>query len=284
MKKESMADQISNFLSNLPYIHLLYSSPDLPIPSERSIIEQITGVEPLGEQNFTITWEKQTPHGHLGTIRMGDHVVRLAGLDQPLPAEVIHRTVHASQWLPQLKAGMRQHQSHLSLVYTGGVLDPVEKMVALYKTARAFSHENLLGIVNENAWTAHPPADSLSPQKIISYRQEMPFKLWIGYVKFFLDENRYWLVTKGHHIFDVPDLAYLVQPGDDPESVIRSFINIFYYIYEQDVVVTAGDTLSIKGTGETMRFSEVKEFEDFLMGPSGTLVVEKISPDEEISA
>ena len=49
---------------------------------------------------------------------------------------------------------------------------------------------------------------------------------------------------------------------------------------EQDAVVTAGDTLSIKGTGENMRFSEVTEYEDFLMGPSGTLVVEKINPDQ----
>jgi len=278
-----MADQIGNFLSNLPYIHLLYSNPDLPAPSERSIQDQIKAVEPLAGDDVSITWEKQTPHGHLGTIRVEDHVVRIAALDQSLPAEVIHRTVHASQWLPQLKAGMRQHQSHLSLVYTGGGHDPVEKMITLYKAARAFSDENLLGIVNENAWTAHPPADTLSPRKIISYRQEMPFRLWVGYVRFFLEKDRFWLVTKGHHIFDVPDLAYLVQPGDDPERVIRSFINIFYYIYEQDVVVTAGDTLSIKGTGETMRFSEVQEYEDFLMGPSGTLVVEKISPDEEIT-
>lgn len=269
-----------DFMSNLPYIDLLYAAPDLPIPSEKSVSEMVHSVEPATSNEVIITWEKQTQHGCLGTMNFENHKVRVAGLDKPLSPEVINRTVHPTQWQAQWKAAMRQHQSHLSLVYTGNDPDPVEKMIALYKTARAFNHENLLGIVNENAWTAHPTSNTLAPEKIRTYRREIPFKLWVGYIRFFLDEKRFWLVTKGHHIFDVPDLAYLVQPGEDPEEIVHSFMNIFYYIYEQDVVVTAGDTLSIKGSGETMRFLEVQEFEDYLMGPSGTLVVEKIEPEE----
>ncbi len=275
-----MTDQNQDFLSNLPYIHLLYSTPDLSRLSEKTVFEQINEVEPVKEDDFSLTWEQQTPHGLLWTIQIENHNIRVAGLDQPLPPNVIHRTIHASQWPPQQKAAMRHHQSHLSLVYTGGDPDPVEKMLALYKVARAFRNENLLGIVNENAWTAHPVADFLTPQKIFSYRRDFPFILWIGYIRLYLDESNFWLITKGQHIFDVPDLASLVQEGEDPEKMIQSFMNIFYYIYEQDSVVTAGDTLSIQGTGETMRFSEVTEYEDFLIGPSGTLVVEKIPPDE----
>ncbi len=275
-----MADQNPEFLSNLPYIHLLYSTPDLPIPTEKSIAENISAVEPLSNQDVIVTWEKQTQHGCLGTIRFDKHNVRVAGLAQPLPSEAIHRTVHARQWQVQWKAVMRQHLSHLSLVYTGDDPDPIEKMIVLYKVSRAFNHENLLGIVNENAWTAHPPAETLSSEKIRSFRGEFPIKLWIGFVRFYMDEENFWLVTKGHHIFDVPDLAVLVQPGESPDQIAHSLMNIFYYIFEQDVFVTAGDTLSIKGTGETMRFSEVQEFEAFLMGPAGTLVVEKINSDQ----
>jgi hypothetical protein len=175
---------------------------------------------------------------------------------------------------------MRQHQSHLSLVYRGSAYDPVEKMIALYQTARAFAGEDLLGIVNENAWTAHPPADTLSPESIRSYRQDIPLNLWVGTVKFYVDQDNYWLVTKGHHIFDVPDLAYFIHDDEEETQIIKHFINIFYYLYEQDVFVTAGDTLEIAQQGQFLKFAEVPEGADFLMGPSGTLIIEKSTPDD----
>jgi hypothetical protein len=153
-------------------------------------------------------------------------------------------------------------------------------MAALYSLACACANEDLLGIVNANAWTAHPPADFLNPATIAAFRHEIPFNLWVGYVRFFTDEQAYWLVTKGHHIFDVPDLAYQVQPGEDPEAVINLFINVFHYLFEQDVVVTAGDTLEVSTSGKQLVFSEVTELEDVLMGPSGTLVIrQENSPD-----
>ena len=67
-------------------------------------------------------------------------------------------------------------------------------------------------------------------------------------------------------------------------SIPDLFINIFYYLYEKDVVATAGDTLEISQTGQKLRFSEVPEDADFLMGPSGTLVIEAINPDAEAPA
>jgi hypothetical protein len=190
------------------------------------------------------------------------------------------RTIHTSRWNPQIKAGLRLHRTTISVVYTGTHHDPVEKMIALYKLAHALQDENLLGIANENAWTAHPLADTLNPERILAYRETIPFALWMGTLKLFIDPEHYWLSTKGHHIFDVPDLAYFVQPGDQPDQIRNTFINIFYYLYEEDTEVAAGDTLIISSTGETMRFSEVTEFEDYLMGPAGTLVVEKIAPGE----
>jgi hypothetical protein len=268
------------FLQNIPFIHLMYATPELPTPSAASIAEKIRQVEPLDPPDVIIHWEKQEAQRCLGQIQFGNHEIRVAGLAQPLPLETLNRTIHPSGWQAQIKAAMRQHQAHISLVYTGAHHDPIERMLALYKTAYAFSHENLLGIANENAWTAHPILDYLKPQNIRSYRDQLPFNLWIGNVRYYVDQDSYWLMTRGHHIFDVPDLAYFIAPGEQEEEVLTAFINIFYYIYEQDRVVTGGDTLSIQGTGQTMRFSEVQELEDLLMSPTGTLVVEKINPDE----
>jgi hypothetical protein len=153
-------------------------------------------------------------------------------------------------------------------------------MITLYQAAHGFVNEDLLGILNENAWTAHPPAHYLSPEVINSYREDIPFNLWMGYVKFYVNEKDYWLISKGHHIFDVPDLAYFIQSEENPDQVINQFINIFYYIYEQDVEVRAGDTLEISQTGNLLKFSEVPEGADFMLGPVGTLVVEKNDPDD----
>ena len=280
-RQEPMPNQQNQTYKIVPAIHLVYASPQITPPDDLTITEHIAVVEDsISQDEISVNWETRTSEKCIGRVRFHDHDIRVGGLPTPLPKAIIDRTIHVSLWQPQIKATLRQHQSHLSLVYVGQNPDPVEQMVALYETARGFANENLLGIVNEGAWTAHPSADFLSPEKIAGYRDEIPFVLWVGYVKFFVDKQSYWLITKGHHIFDVPDLAYFIQPGDDPDEIIKHFINIFYYIFEEDAEVTAGDTLAISGTHDFMKFSEVREHEEMLMGPSGTLVIEKITPDE----
>jgi hypothetical protein len=213
------------------------------------------------------------PDRFLAELHFGEHLIQVAGLPNPLPQAVIDHTVHVSPWQPQIRAAMRQHRSHLSLVYAGADPDPAGQMIALYRAAAALQNENLLGIVNENAWTAHPPADFLDADHLSSYHDQFPFILWIGYVKFYLDRESYWLVTKGQHIFDVPDLASLVTDAAEEEQTINRFTEIFYYIYENDVAVVAGDTLELASTGEELALKEVIEHPEWLMGPSGTLVV-----------
>jgi hypothetical protein len=276
-----MTDQLQSQRIHLPNIHLVYGTPNFPQPDTETVSDIIREVDNTSEnENIDVTWEYQEALKCLGQVKIGPHIIRVAGLSNPLPQEVVDCTIYPSPWDAQIKAAMRQHHSHLSLVHIGNHHDPVEKMIALYRTARAFINEDLLGVLNENAWTAHPPGDFLTPERIQSYREEIPFHLWVGNVKFYVNEADYWLVTKGHHIFDVPDLAYYVTPKDNVDEILDHFINIFYYIYEKDVFVTAGDTLEISDSDMFLKFSEVPEGADFLMGPSGTLVIEKINPEE----
>lgn len=259
-----------------PCLYLVYASTGLPTVVTR---------EPKAFQphSASIEWVQQNPQQCLGRVSLGEHQLHVAGLANPLPQEVSDRTIMVSPWGPQIKTALRQHQAHLSLVYTGGDPDPVEKMVALYTLASAFKDENLLGIVNPNAWTAHPTADFLSSERITQYRAGIPFNLWFGYVRFYTDDQAYWLVTKGHHIFDVPDLAYFVQPGEQADEVINIFINVFYYLYEQDVTVVAGDSFTVHGDNHNLVFSEVTELVEFLMGPKGTLVITRDMPANQSS-
>ena len=263
-----------------PAVHLIYARPALPVPDETAFIDRIAAVSPgISPHSIRVTWTIKTPDQAKGEIAFGDHRVLFAGQPIPLPSTIVDNTIHVSPWQPQIKAAMRQHQSHLSLVYAGNHPDPVEQMIALYQVAHAFQDEDLLGIVNEQAWTAHPPADFLTPERIASYREEIPFILWVGYVKFYLDPNRYWLVTKGHHLFDVPDLAAMVNSPEQESEIIERLIAIFYYLYDNDVTAVAGDTLELQSTGKQLRFTEVPEELDLLMGPSGTLVIEPAEGD-----
>ena len=265
-----------------PAIHLVYATPTLPTPDDTVFMDRITAASPgISGDSVHLNWVIKTSDQAQGEVAFGDHRVLFAGQSIPLPPSIIDHTIHVSPWQPQIKAAMRRHQSHLSLVYTGSHPDPVEQMIALYRVAHAFQNEDLLGIVNEQAWTAHPPADFLTPEHIESYRQEIPFILWVGYIKFYLDPVRYWLVTKGHHLFDVPDLAAMVESADQESEIIERLIAIFYYLYNHDAIAVAGDTLELQSTGEQLRFAEVPEEFDLLMGPSGTLVVEPFDEGKE---
>ncbi len=265
-----------------PAIHLLYSSASPPTPDASSLAESIAAfTTTAAPSEVQARWQSEDLGRSLGVLRFGQHAVQITGLAAPLPNDVINRTVHVAHWQPQIKAAMRQHRAHLNLVYQGQHPDPVERMIALYQTASAFQTENLLGVANRQAWTAHPPADFLSKEKIASFRQKFPFMLWMGYVKFYTDKDSYWLATKGHHIFDVPDLAYFIESEEDSTGITDTFGNIFYYLYEQDVFVTAGDTLEVGQKGEWFKFAPVPENSEFLMGPSGALVIERIQPEDK---
>ena len=262
--------------SFIPILHLIYADPNFPSLNQEAFASRIKHFGALTDTNPILDWQIQSPEKCLGELQFNGHRINISGMAYPLPPEVIDRTVNVSLWQAQIKIAMRQHQSHLSLVYTGDHPDPVERMIALYQAAHTLKNENLLGVVNEPAWTAHPTADFLNPEEINAYRKEIPFILWFGFVRLFVDKQRYWLATKGYHLFDVPDLAYFIDSADQEEHVINHFINLFYYLYEEDVVVQPGDTLEIGQSGETLQFSEVTEFVETLMGPAGTLVIKKV--------
>jgi len=276
-----MAEHIRNISIDTPMLHLVYSSTDLRLTDDADIADRIGAFENTPpSESIRLSWSIQQAQKCLGQIDFGNHQIQVSGLAMPLPPVIMDRTIHVSPWQPQIKASLRQHQTHISLVYTGSHHDPVERMIALYQSAHALSDENLLGMVNEPAWTAHPAADFLDPGAIATYRAELPFTLWVGYVRFYTDKHHYWLATKGHHIFDVPDLACFIESDQDENEIITHFKNIFYYFYDEDAEVIAGDTLAIAGSDQVLKFSEVTELTDQLMGPSGTLVIEKVPPSD----
>jgi hypothetical protein len=263
-----------------PEIILLSSHIPFPVMEDHKLIEGLLALDDtITREDIHLSWDEKTPQRHLGNLHFGVHRIKLSTVPAPLPAPLVDRTINVSHWQPDVKAMMRQHRSQMVCAYQGESADPVERMIALYRTAGALHHEGMLAIANESAWTAHPPIDFLTADNILSFRKDLPFILWFGYVKFFVNKHSFWLATKGHHLFDVPDLASLVISEAEFESTMNLFINIFQYLYENDVVVTAGDTMEIQGSQDYLRFSEVDERDQYLMGPAGTLVLERIGPE-----
>ncbi|MFH1446554.1 MAG: DUF4261 domain-containing protein, partial [Chloroflexota bacterium] len=177
---------------------------------------------------------------------------------------------------------LKRHQSQIVLTYAGSS-NPLEKMIALYKTAHALQNEHLLGILNEPAWTSHPVKDTLDAQRIRSYRESIPFILWFGYIKIPQDQENFWLMTRGHHVFGLPDLASLCQPGVNPAEVMNNFFNVFYYLHQSGAQVSPGDTLEISNIATPMRFAELPqlpEFSDLKLELNQVLLLEKIDRSE----
>lgn len=261
-----------------PFIHLIFSQSVYPMRGLTQLKKSIEVVYPaVKADEIELRWDEGDTGQGSGRITYESHTIQIVSVPAPLPNIVIDRTIHVAPWSAQTRAALRQHRAYISLVYDGDQVDPVEQMIALYTVAHALETEDLLGVVNEQAWTAHPAADYLQPAAIRSYRDTLPLHLWVGRVKFYLDDERYWLVTKGHHIFDVPDLAILLDTESKERAIQEQFASLFYYLYENDREVLAGDTVEFQSTGQTFRFGEVTELADLLLGPSGTLVIEQIS-------
>jgi len=137
-----------------PFIHLLFTESALQIPENTILTERLTSIEVSKDnEDVQVSWQVQNAESCLGTCRFGGHTIQIIGLAEPLPSDVVDRTIQVTHWQPQIKAAMRQHVSYLTLVYNGSHPDPIEKMLALYKLAHAFANENLVGISNAPAWS-----------------------------------------------------------------------------------------------------------------------------------
>lgn len=243
-----------------PCITLLYSDPNLYFPGELQMVLDFASVEGnLHPENIQVNVSLHETSRLAAEMVILDQKIKILGARLPLPDEVMTRCVHYCHWQGDFKRSMKGHKAQVVLTYSGPGKDPLEKMIMLYKTAYALRHESLLGIVNEPAWTAHPVLDTLEPERIRSYRESIPFLLWFGYLKVPLTPEHALLVSRGHDIFNLPDLAYLLDPGDDSSGILNTFFNVFYYMSGNKGAVKAGDTLEVSGSGEYLRFNEMPD-------------------------
>jgi len=222
-----------------------------------------------------------TPDGLLLNLKFAPHAVRLVGLNAPVPQNVMEHTVQASHLQAASKAALRRQQAQIIAYYEGSHPDPAEQLLILYKLASCFKTQGLLGTLDETAWNCAPAstvAEFGQARMLAEYRQHWPLHLWTGFVRFIKSDNTTWFCTKGNHRFGVIDFAYLGQSGDGGNT-FHLFFDLFFYMYRSKAKLLPGHTAEFDGN-TFLRFRDVYEYKDYLTGPAGTLVIEKISASE----
>ncbi len=267
-----------------PCITLLYRDAQLHFPDTLQMALDYAAVDGSPHpENLQVVTQVNEPDRLAADFIYLDHKIRILGASLPLPKEVMARCLQASHWQGDFRKQVQEHRTQVVLSYSGGSKNPTDKMVMLYKLAHALRHESLVGIVNEPAWTAHPILDTLQPERIRSYHESLPFLLWFGYLRVEITPELYFLVSRGHGVFNLPDLATLVEAGEDVGTVMHTFFNVFYYLAENKGGINPGDTLEMSGSGAYLRVSELPElpvFEQLRITRESTLLLEKSAEAE----
>jgi hypothetical protein len=211
-------------------------------------------------------------------ISFNDHVIHVLGSAVKIPDGTM-RIMDIAPVAHEEKQRAKTHDAHVSLLYTGKSSDPIEQYLALYKVAHAFSKYALVGVLNEPAWLFHAPeaiADIVKSENIKASRGVWPvISYWISFLPLRADHTL-WFFTKGNHIFGMRDFAMKIASLEqkDTDKAFDLFVNFFHYVRRTHTAIAPGITIDW-GDGKYL-LSEVTEEKEWLEGPKGTVVFEKV--------
>lgn len=212
--------------------------------------------------------------------KFGEDEVIISSLNTPYPNEVLDRVLPVCHYDKETKQTFYTNQAHMIFVYKSDstpIFIRYDRLFSFVKVINALS-DNIIGIVNESAWTAFPQNmfNLVSDERDELYQQQaMPFVTWMlwtgGCVKYVLDNSTIWHVTKGHHLFGIPELAFKGKP-EQGEFAMRIFNAFFSYMYFYQAKFSYGHTAELG----SMHFRIKKPYEYLQIFESNfpTLVLE----------
>jgi len=217
------------------------------------------------------------PASVLGLIAWGDHAVKLAQFDAPMPYGPVESCVGPALLPPPMKVDAKQHQSHILLFYAGTGTDVREQFASLCAVAGALARYEAICVLNEDARTACPAFDLIPDEgedALATYRQlPVPYLLG-GFTKMTVgDAGVLWARSFANHRLGLPDLAMKMQDHSQTARTFQLFAGIAEYLLEMKETLTAGESLDL-GDGTTYAVREPTDAEDFLTSPGTVLVLE----------
>jgi len=256
---------------------LLYKA--VPKLNENSLKQRI--INSFGDEVvFQMLLAKEGSLLITGTIN-GDKFT-VAGLNFPFPQPILEKVLPICHFGEKEKKKFHKSKTHILFSIDKGNTDPHLLFNKLFQLVECLMAEDgkVIGIVNEAALTAIP---LVSIQEISSERAELltekaiPFCTWLsitgGFVKYILDANTIWYVTKGNHQFELPELAFKGGANEGNDSLLL-FHALFSYMYGYKAVLAVGHTAEIGN--QQLAFTAVEEYKDLFEGTYGTLVVNKV--------
>lgn len=275
-KKEDPADQP---LGALPFLTLLMKGlPSLDAVAEEVLCDDIKKREEENTSFVKIKTELNEGGKLMADISFNDHTVHVLGSVEKIP-DATMRIIDIAAVAHEEKQRAKTHDAQVSLAYTGRSTDPIEQYIALYKVAHAFSKYTVLGVLNEPAWLFHAPEaiqDIVKPEHIKTSRGAWPvISYWINFLPLHTDHGL-WFFTKGNHVFGMQDFAMKVPSLEqkDTDMAFDLFVNFFHYVRRTHTAIASGSTIDW-GEG-TYMLKEVTEEKEWLEGPKGTVVFEKV--------
>ena len=222
--------------------------------------------------------------GTIGLAGWGPHVVKLIGINGPLPAEVYDRCVQPAHFGPELKEEARGNRSHILLYYAGHETDALEQFVALAAVAAAVARFGALLVLNESAHTAIPTAALLPTEDgedMLPQLRTLPIPfLYGGFVKIeAADVPGVWMRTFGCHLLGLPDFAMHTEGHHRGQQTFELFGNLLSYLRNSGAHFADGHTMQV-GDDLYLRVRAPSEDEEFLENEGEMFVVETIQADQ----
>ena len=214
----------------------------------------------------------------LGLFSWGNHAVKLAQFDAPMPYGPVETCVGPALLPPPMKVDAKQHQAHLLLFYAGTHEDVREQFAALCVVAGALArYDGSICILNEDARTACPAFDLIpdaGENALATYRQlPIPYLLG-GFTKMTVgDAGVLWARTFANHRLGLPELAIRMADHRQTARIFQLFTGVAGYLLETGEVLTAGESLDL-GDGMTYALREPTGAEDFLTSTGPLLILE----------
>jgi hypothetical protein len=212
-------------------------------------------------------------------VTLGQHQIKMVGFSAPVPEKVGKMAMDCANWSREEKQEMRAHTHHMLVYYEGGSSDVAEQFLALYTLAACLLDDGLLGIMDTAAWNCvpvHAIKNLMLPELRESCLEDLPLPIWTGFAKIFVSSDEVWLCSKGFHRFGVMDFAWFGTMADVNE-VFDLFNGLFSYVRNDKAKLKAGDTAQF-GDNLILRFVKLTDYHDYLEGPLGTLVIERLDP------
>ncbi|PQV64386.1 protein of unknown function (DUF4261) [Abditibacterium utsteinense] len=185
----------------------------------------------------------------LGEARFGIHAVQIVVFGFPMPKEPLEACVLPAPFDQETKQQVRAQQAHALLFYRGQSENISEQYIALALVAGALCGHGGLAVLNKNARAALPArvfTPEMGASKIEFFDTLPPLYLFAGFVKYEIEGKRgVWMRTHGLQLWDLPNLATLVESHARGAEVFDIFSNVIDYMINKGPILCAGHTMQI---------------------------------------